>query len=376
MLDSKKIGLLTLPLTDNYGGIIQLTALKTYLISQGYEVHHLNKRYEISSVKQLLRQLFKWNPLYFIFDPNNHAKKHRYIQKLNSFIKVELKKSTKEVFTSKQLAEKVNTLGLDAVIVGSDQVWRMAYINENYKDYFLAFVNSKSIKKISYAASFGKDVWGAKDKISSVKKLLNDFSAVSLREDSGVSICKDIFKITNEISHVLDPTFLPEQTYYESIIEREFLSEKKIGLFNYVLDKSPKKNTIIDNTAEQLKLDVDSIYLENNLNDFLRNKTLKPSIGEWLYHFKNAEFIITDSFHGTVFSIIFNKQFIAIGNKSRGVTRFTSLLKALGLLDRFILDDNENYLTIAQNQVDYDEVNKKLSSLKLKSKKFLKNALK
>ncbi|MGR7812792.1 polysaccharide pyruvyl transferase family protein [Lacinutrix undariae] len=375
-MDSKKIGLLTLPLNDNYGGIIQLTALNSYLEGEGYEVYHLNKRYEVSRLKQLVRQFFKWNPLYFIFDLNSHGKKDRYIQKLNSFIKVELKKSTKNIFTNSQLSNTVESLGLDTIIVGSDQVWRESFINENYKDYFLGFVNSKSIKKISYAASFGIDTWGAKGKVSSIKTLLNDFTAVSVREDSGVLVCKNTFELTNNVAHVLDPTFLPERTYYESIIAREFVSDKKIGLFNYVLDKSPKKNAIIEKTAKELDLSVDSIYLENNLKAFLKNKTLKPSIGEWLYHFKNAEFIITDSFHGTVFSIIFNKKFIAIGNKSRGVTRFTSLLKSLGLLDRFILDDNENYLTIAKKHMDYEFVNMKLADLKLNSKNFLKKALK
>lgn len=373
-MKSKKIGLLTLPLIDNYGGIIQITALNTYLKSEGYEVYHLNKRYNITPVKQLARKLFKWNPFYWVYDFNDHAKKHRYIKNLNEFIAIELTNSTKNIYSSLQLTKKVGDLKLDAVIVGSDQVWRMQYIKQNYEDYFLGFLDSNKISKIAYAASFGTNEWENKNNISSVENLLKDFKSISVREDSGVFICKNTFNI-NKVEHVLDPTFLPHLTYYETIINREYKSKKEVGLFNYVLDKSPKKAEIIGNIAEQLHLKIDSIYLENNLRDFSNKKILKPSIGEWLYHFKNAKFVVTDSFHGTVFSIIFNKQFIAIGNKTRGITRFTSLLKSLDLSNRFILDDNEHYLSIIKQTIDYNLVNRKLEQLKLHSIKFLKNAL-
>lgn len=375
-MESKKIGLITLPLIDNYGGIIQLAALNSFLEGQGHKVFHLNKRFNVSPVKQYARKLFKWNPLYFIFDFKNHAKKYRYIKNLNDFIDIELQNSTKDIFSSKQLTEKVDELDLDAVIVGSDQVWRMLYINENYKDYFLGFVSSHNIKKISYAASFGTDTWETIDNIDSVKVLLNDFTAISVREDSGVLICKNTFEVKKDVCHVLDPTFLPDLSYYDAIIEREFNLKKKVELFNYVLDKSPKKLEIIKRIAQNLNLNIDAIYLENNLKDFSNNKNLKPSIGEWLYHFKNADFIITDSFHGTVFSIVFNKEFITIGNKSRGLSRFLSLLGALNLKKRFILEDSKNYLPIIKELIDYETVNKTINELKLDSISFLNKALK
>ncbi|WP_282053997.1 polysaccharide pyruvyl transferase family protein [Maribacter luteus] len=373
-MKQKKIGLLTLPLTDNYGGIIQLTALNTYLRSEGYDVYHLNKRYDITVIKQFARKLLKWNPFYSIYDFNNHAIKHRYIKKLNDFITTEITETTKDIYSSSKLTQKVYELELDAVIVGSDQVWRMQYIKENYEDYFLGFLDSNKVSKIAYAASFGTDLWENKNNISSVENLLRDFTSISVREDSGVFICNNTFNIT-KVEHVLDPTFLPNLTYYETIINREYKLKKDVGLFNYVLDKSPIKAEIIGNIAEQLNLKIDAIYLENNLKDYSNKKRLKPSVGEWLYHFKNAKFVVTDSFHGTVFSIIFNKQFIAIGNSTRGITRFTSLLKSLDLSNRFILDDNELYISVIKQTIDYDLVNRKLKQLKLRSIEFLKNAL-
>lgn len=372
-MESKKIGLLTLPLMDNYGGIIQLAALNEYLHNSGHQVYHLNKKYKVSILKQWMRKIFKWNPFFRFYDFNNHAIKHRYIKNINDFINVEIKNSTKEIFSSAYLSKKVDDLGLDVVIVGSDQVWRMAYIKENYKDYFLGFVSSKNVKKIAYAASFGTDVWEDQNNITSVKNLLTDFTAISVREDSGVALCENTFKIN--VEHVLDPTFLPNSSYYEEIIVREFNCSKNIGLFNYVLDKSPKKNEIITNVAKKLKLDINSIYLENNLKDFSKKKKLKPSMGEWLYHFKNADFVITDSFHGSVFSLIFNKQFIAIGNRSRGITRFISLLTSIDLIDRLILEDSEDYLSIIRQPIDYNRVNNKMNQLKSASKLFIKNVL-
>jgi len=374
MITVKKIGILTLPLIDNYGGIIQITALNHYLNSLGYETVHLNKKYKISRFKIIVRNLLRWNPFYKVVDINNHAKRDRYIVKMRDFIKKELPNSTKPIYTPEQLRKTLKELDIDAVIVGSDQVWRMLYINDNYEDYFLAFADAKQTRKIAYAASFGQSSWEHPELAENISALLKDFTAVSAREDSGVTICNTVFNIPNA-KQALDPTFLPNISYYEDIIEREFNQNKDIDLFNYILDKTPRKNAIIKDISESLNLREDAIYLDNNLKDFQKIGVLKPAIGEWLYHFKKAKFIVTDSFHGTVFSIIFNKQFLTIGNESRGLTRFTSLLNALGLADRLILEDEPNYKERISSPIDYITVNKKLEQLKLESISFLKDSL-
>jgi len=370
-----RVGLLTLPLKHNYGGIIQITALNHYLRSEeGAETIHLNKKYNVSRFKVLARNILKFNPFYRIYDFNGHARNHHYIVKLRDFVKKELNVSTKSIYTGNELKRIVDDLKLDVVIVGSDQVWRMLYIKENYKDYFLSFVDSEATRKIAYAASFGKDEWEQEDVIPDVKLLLKDFHAISVREDSGVKLCRKTFDV-NEVDHILDPTFLPSMAYYESIIKEDYNEEKTIGLFNYVLDKTEMKNKIINDIANEFNFNINTIYLDNSAQNSKKNKSLKPSMGEWLYHFKNADFIITDSFHGTIFSIIFNKQFITIGNKDRGVTRFTSLLRSLGLMNRFILEDSENYKDIITTKIDYNVINQRLKKLKIESKSFLKRAL-
>src|SRR5690606_29606076 len=100
--------------------------------------------YKVSVLKQWGRKIFRWNPFFRFYDFKDQAKKERYLKNLNDFIDFEFKNSTKEIFSSAYLSKKVDDLGLDVVIVGSDQVWRMAYIKENYKDYFLGFVSSKN----------------------------------------------------------------------------------------------------------------------------------------------------------------------------------------------------------------------------------------
>lgn len=369
-----KIGLLTLPLKHNYGGIIQIAALKSYLDNLGFETVFLNKHYTIPRLRLVVRSLSLWNPFYKIHDFNDNAKRDKYLGNLKTFVERELAPSTKSIYNLDKLKHVVEELNLDAVIVGSDQVWRMDFIRENYRDYFLGFLDGNKIKKIAYAASFGESEWKETNVVPEVKNLLGQFDDISVREDTGVKICKEVFDVENA-DFVLDPTFLPAREYYERIMREDFGAEKEVQLFNYVLDRTPVKNEIINNTAQKLDLGIDSLYLDNDLDEFKNNKTLKPSMGEWLYHFKNADFIVTDSFHGIVFSILFNKNFIAIGNTSRGLTRFTSLLKQLNLLDRLVLDWDENHVQIIDSEIDYKTVNKLVADLKKSSGNFLIEAL-
>src|SRR5690606_11296305 len=123
---------------------------------------------------------------------------------------------------------------LDAIIVGSDQVWRYNYVKENYRYYLLDYLSAQTLK-ISYAASFGVDKWeGSEETVQHVSHLLKQFDAVSVREKSGIKICSNTFDYQNAV-HVLDPTFLPEVNFYNDLIDKEKI-EKKVRLFTYVLD--------------------------------------------------------------------------------------------------------------------------------------------
>lgn len=364
----RKIGLLTMPILDNYGGIIQIAALYHIIEKYGFQPVLINKRYNQSKVKTILKFLIENNPFYNFYDYNNSVTRKKNLIKITSFIDSYFVNKSKPLYNQKDVENF--SKNVDAVIVGSDQVWRYAYVKNNYKHYFLNFVDDKT-DKIAYAASFGVDYWEGNEKtVTDVKSLLKNFKAVGVREDIGEVICKNTFDYDNA-KQVLDPTLLPNIDFYNSLIAKEKIS-KKVSLFNYVLDRSEAKQNIVKNIASKKGLEINVIGLSNNIKN-----EIKPSLAEWLYHFKNSDFVVTDSFHGTVFSIIFNKQFIAIGNKTRGIARFTSLLNIFGLESRLVFEEELNSLdNIIENKIDYSSVNEILSKEREKSLNFLLESLK
>lgn len=363
-----KVGILTLPINNNYGGIIQLVALYHFLESNGFKAVWIDKRHPESMVKFLLKKTIEFNPLYKISDPKSFKTIKLFLKQVQPFFNEYLKEKTPTVYETEDL--KKATADLDCFIVGSDQVWRFEYIKGNYPTYFLDFVSGRK-KKIAYAASFGKDYWEGDEKsISVIQKLIQKFNLVSTREDSGITVCNDTFNYSNAV-HVLDPSFLPDVEFYKSMMKSITFSDK-IEMFNYVLDSSQKSNTIVEEVSQTLNLKVDKIYLNDSSS---KSSNL---IENWLAHFYYSDFVITDSFHGLAFSIIFNKQFIIIGNHTRGLSRFSSLLELLGLTDRMIDSNtfNSKTLDILQKKIDYSIVNEKLRAQKEISKTYLINAIK
>jgi len=344
----KKIGLLTMPVKENYGGIIQVAALYAFLKKHGYIPYLIRKKYDEKTSKRLLRWVLSHNPLYFLYDYKNLTKREKQSSELEYFIKQFFTNKTMLSFNKKQYKKSIHNL--DAIIVGSDQVWRYKYVKGNYRYYFLDYLLPQT-RKISYAASFGVDEWeGNEETVQKVSRLLEQFDAVSVREKSGIDVCKNTFNYQNAV-HVLDPTFLPAVSFYNNLIDKEKI-QKKVRLFSYVLDNSEFVKDVISHTSKSLNLEIDAI----KLTDY--KFSTNPSIEEWLYHFREADFVVTDSFHGTVFSLLFSKQFICIGNKSRGHSRFQSLLGLLNLEDRLVFDySSENIERLLNNEIDYDVVN-------------------
>ena len=145
-------------------------------------------------------------------------------------------------------------------------------------------------------------------------------------------------------------------------------------MLNYVLDGSDAINRLIDEIAAQKHLVPFAVNNPFEYDDAKPlNMRIKPSVEIWLRGFYDAEFVVTDSFHACVFSIIFKKQFVVVGNKERGMARFESLLKMFGLEDRLVADDVDiNSL----QPIDYDKVYQLYGKLKEKSYCFLSENLK
>ena len=376
-----RIGILTQPLYCNYGGIIQCYALQTVLKRMGHETIILQREFDkhytfkgacIYYAKHLIKLLLgRQSSWHYFVDP----KKRDYIaQNTYNFIDKNIKPRSNHYYTSNELKQDVARQNLDAIIVGSDQVWRPDY-SPCLPNYFLDFLEDWKTKRIAYAASFGSDTWTYSNIQTQIcGSLLKQFNAVSVREQSAIELCKKHFGV-NAIQ-TLDPTMLLEQDDYLNIIDRK---ERKRGeLFCYVLDRSQEKKHIIAHIEKATHLKpFESMpeLKENNYNLYGDiDKCVYPPLEDWISAFYEANMVVTDSFHGTIFSIIFNKPFWVIGNERRGMTRFLSLLSLFNLEDRLITTASLNTLNIYKT-IDWKRVNEHRKKLQKESMDFLQRGL-
>lgn len=308
-----KIGIVTQPLKINYGGILQNWALQQTLIKMGHEPvtidYHHNRSLVLwasVNIKNLL-QLIRGNSTHFNYFERCYVRPHIY----EDFVSNNIKLTNTVKRYSSSTVEKEQ---FDVIIVGSDQVWRPLYNKRTLFDMFLKFVPSK-VKKISYAASFGVDRWEYTGKETrKCKQLIQRFDAVSVREPSGVPLCKDYLNV--DAVHVLDPTLLLEKKDYLDLIADISPLCKNPFLVAYILDATDEQMDYIQNKAEELGLTL-KFYSASE------ESVLSPK--QWLSMFRDADYIITDSFHGAVFSLIFEKPFEVLGNFCRGNARFDML---------------------------------------------------
>ena len=374
-----KIGILTHPLRTNYGGILQNYALQYVLRSLGYSVETINWQENKSVIYIVISYVYRLFAHYVLRKKhiptdmflNVTNKQFLYISSnIQTFIKEYIKLS-KQISSLKKIGE-VNGYSYDAIIVGSDQVWLQQYAPTMYLD----FVKDENVLKIAYAASFGQDRWTYDNHKTEVcSRLAKKFNAISVRENSAVYLCEK--KLGVSAIQVLDPTLLLNSEIYSSLISKQEIV--KSYLMTYILDANVHKENIINCVSKLLKIPECSIR-ENKQTWKLfgdNSHLVIKLIEKWLQGFRDCEFVVTDSFHGVAFSIIFNKQFIAIGNRKRGLDRFQSILKQFNLLDRLV-DENtdiDNYLKNLK-VIDYDKVNKQKEILQEQSMQFLKNITK
>ena len=376
-----KIGILTQPLYTNYGGIIQCYALQTALRLMGHETvvlqREFNRRYTFKGactyyakhfVKLLLGRRSSWH--YYV----SQKKRDFIAQNTYNFIQENIITS-KHCYSTEELRQEAKNQNLNAIVVGSDQVWR-PYYSPCQTNYFLDFLDEDSkIKRISYAASFGTDNWEFSDELTKVcSKLLKKFQAVSVREKSAIGLCKEHFDV--DAIHVLDPTLLLDKSSYLKLLSPS--DNKSEQLFCYVLDRNKKKTEIVDNIARQTGLKPFEVMpeLPNDVYNLYGDieKCVYPPLEKWLEAFEGAEMVITDSFHGTVFSIIFNKPFWVIVNEGRGTARFESILSLFNLSKRLIDKSKINEINL-NAPIDWNSVNNIKTTLQEESRRFIINAL-
>lgn len=365
-----KIGIVTLPLFTNYGGILQAFALQKVLTNMGHTPVTLTQDIRMHETwwklpaKWIKRSIFK------ILSPQNapiflEYKFNRTANIVSQFTRPFIEKyiHTRKICSFEDLEEK----DFDALIVGSDQIWRPIYFRE-IEHAYLKFAENWTVKKIAYAASFGTDQWEYSPKLTQTcRKLIQKFSAVSVRERSGVTLCRE--HLQHDAVSVLDPTLLIERNEYLQIIHSEYTKKSEGNLLLYILDESKdKQRVVMDLSRNYIPFSVNSKV--DNLNCNVTER-IQPPVEQWLQGFEDAEFVFTDSFHACVFSVIFNKPFLVYANKGRGVTRFISFLSLLGLEDR-IINEAKDAERICNQPINWNEVNKKMASLRKESLDFLK----
>lgn len=375
-----KVGIITLPFNWNYGGILQTYALQQALKKMGHEVLIINRNTVLTSFKLKVlilgrRSILRLLGKKVIVRPWPTKSEEKAIrQHTDKFIANYI--STTRLFRSEGGFATLGKYNFEAYITGSDQVWRPKY-SPKIENHFLAFLSKESnVKRIAYAASFGVDNWEFSSRqTTKCRGLAALYNAISVREDTAVSLCEKHLNV--KARQVLDPTMLLPKEEYIKLVEKEGAGPSQGNLFNYVLDITPEKKSYIETVAKKLGLTAFSSTAASfrNLGRKRLNECIFPPVTNWIRGFMDARFVITDSFHGTVFSIIFNKPFIAIGNPTRGTTRFTSLLKIFGLEERLILEINEQAYDIINKPIDYREVNEILKKEKKMSATFLSDAL-
>lgn len=274
----------------------------------------------------------------------------------------------------------------DTFIVGSDQLWNVGLSRPYGQTYFLGFAG-ESNKKIAYGTSFAKRYAGTEEEKLISGYNLRRFDHVSVRDQISEEECRNVFGIENVVQ-VCDPTFLCPMEGYEELAARADLKEEDPYILAYILDPNPEIGKQLEQLASLKKkklyviLDEYKGAYERNIErlELSENSPVQvvPNIGlyEWIWYYKNASAVVTDSFHGTIFSIIFQKPFISLMNQRRGGQRFVSLLEPISLMDRLFetpdaICANERLL----DAMDYTEANKKLDAIREKSRKWLENAL-
>lgn len=371
-----KIAILTLPLRENYGGILQTYALQTVLTRMGHDVTLLD-HFETAQLPPVWKRPLayaKRSVEKYLLGKDLRVFKEQYERRIRN----ELMQNLNE-FADKYLNNMVcrhyrdfrKDWDYDLVVVGSDQVWRKEYLPEKIENMFLDFVSDIPMRRIAYAASFGVDKLDFhKKEIARCKKLLEKFEAVSVREDSGVAICKDVFG--KDVVRVLDPMLLLRREDYDKLVAAKNPPKSSGNMMVSILDMTPERTEQVGKIAKQLGKTPFRAVQNWFYMDAPVEERIVPPLEQWLRGFMDADIIVTDSFHACVFSIIFHKPFIALGNKARGMSRFVSLLSLFGLEDRLV-SNIEDFDFNAP--IDWKEVDDRHERLRAESLAFLQEHL-
>lgn len=372
-----RIAIITLPLHGNYGGILQNYALQTVLKRMGHTVETVAFPRELK--QPLWRKPLAYGKRFikkFVFRKNVHifyeqwynATQPLLLRNVWKFVDNQIVTRTVSRFTN------IHEGDYDAFVVGSDQIWRPIYSYRPITDAYLSFArNWKDVRRIAYAVSFGTAEWEyTPGQTAQCAALVRLFDGVSVREDSAVKLCKEHFHC--EAVHVLDPTLLLSAEDYVALFSDKLSEPSRGQLLTYILDETPEKNHIVQKLAGHYHYQPYRANSRFEDGDAPLEERVQPPVEQWLKDFYDAKFVVTDSFHATVFSILFGKPFIVIANKARGLSRIESLLKMFGLEKHVVYGEAELDVSL-DYALNRQQLQARLQTWREESLGFLRNSL-
>jgi len=379
----KKVGIITILNVNNYGAELQAFALQQKLNEMGYDAEIINYvfyknpgfkmekgslPFPINRLRNKIRDfiLLKIDQLGSLLYPNISKKRKDNFTRFHS----KWTKTSKPFYSQSQLYSEKHSY--DVFIVGSDQVWNPNN-GVNIEPYFLTFAPNNRLK-ISYASSFGVEKINLKLHDFYKKNLLN-LDSIAVRETSGVRLIDEI--AGKKAAHVVDPTVLLTSEDWKKF-ETEF-SDSVPYIVVFVFKNSKFIDKVVNELSRKTGYKVyrickNEFKVDKSSSGIINLRDLGPA--EFLGVYRKASFIVTSSFHGTVFSLLFEKKFITVGPSSKdNNVRQINLLEDVGLRDRFLFEDStydiDNFLV----NIDYHNINEKISISRKVSIDFLSNNL-
>lgn len=372
------VAIITYSSAFNYGAMLQTYGLYKVIERMGYNsyvIDYIPSRYNIESdeyIKKGMSASRIWKHLLFL----SPIWKIRYIGPLKKKAKVfrgflERNVALSKKYYSDDQLKKMKPKA-DVYVTGSDQVWNSTWTDDEIDyPYYLSFLDDVDYR-IAYAASFGNDKIG-KSESNLVKHYLNKYKAISVRELSGKKILNDI-GIDSKV--VADPTVIAGKTVFDELISSERICEESYILLFYIHDYQEIKDVIVRIKKKSgKKIIIIKPYQDSSLlHDCECNVKCLPKVEDWIRYIRDAEYIATDSFHCTVFSTMYHKNFSVNGNVENS-GRIRDYLNIIGLTSR-VFESRKQLISQMNNEIDYENIDNKICNYVKESMIWLSDSLK
>lgn len=378
---SKKIGMITYPdIADGKGRFLQAYALYNAISGLGYEVEIIDykRKSEETRIQKLLRYIktVSFKDILEYFHVKNERRKMSLIREERKRQRLEYEEFIKQNINMSPLITDIDTLSkyaekFDAIVCGSDQIWNPYYWGKD-KTYYADFVEEK--KRIAYAASIGTTNVD-ENNLNLIGKYIRQMNAISVREESAHEMLKKECNIDAKV--VVDPTFLMSSEWWNQYADEKSEIEGKY-ILTFFFDNSTRCRKFADRLSEKHNLPI--VNIPETSMDLKHGNKLYPCLGpkKFASMFKNAEYIVTQSFHGVVLSILFRKKFFVLDRETNYavsglISRISDMLKRFDLEERIIKGTEE--LSIIDNNIDYNKKYEIINKWANESKAFLQNSI-